>query len=181
MNLGLVRGRMAESPMPPEAAVGGVFANRRRRARNPTVPFLAGVQLRMLAVQFLLGTYLALFVSLEALDLVGATVLVLHIVLGFGLLVVSLRMVLAAVRTGVQRGIVWPAVSLLGMIAAFLAGSSFTFAGESDAASFVMAFGFFLGLISDSAILGRPTAAAEFTMAVSNVVAQGTIPKSADR
>jgi hypothetical protein len=129
-----------------------------RRRRGPRaargLAFLAGVQLRMLGVQFLLGTYLSLFVSLSAMSLFDAGVLVVHILYAFGLVVVSLLLVRAAVRVRNRHGIVWSAVSAFGMILALLAGSSFTFGGESNVASFVMAFGFFLGLISDSFLLG---------------------------
>lgn len=131
---------------------------RRRGRREVTVPFLAGVLVALLSLEFLLGTYLNLYVTIPpgnvgALDLGGLAVLILHIVVGIMVIGTSLRMTLVAVRGHNRRQIGLSAIAALGMILAFLAGADFAFSTQSDASSFLMAFGFFLGMFCSALIL----------------------------
>lgn len=138
-----------------------VSGRRRRGRRVVTVPFLAGVLVSLLAFQFLLGTYLELFVTippgrdLGALPLDGLVVLVLHILLGIMVITTSLRMTFVAARARNGRQIALAGIAALGMIVAFLSGAGFTFGDPGDVLSFVMAFGTFLGLLGSGLLLAR--------------------------
>lgn len=134
-------------------------APRRRGRREVTVPFLAAILTALLSVQFLLGTYLNLFVTipsgrdLGALPPDGLVVLVLHILVGIMVLGISLRLTYVAAKARNGRQTALAAIAALGMTVAFLAGANFTFGDQADAASFVMAFGFFLGMFASALIL----------------------------
>lgn len=119
--------------------------------RRPTLEFLAAGLVAMLAVEFLLGTYLAMFVeipaggALEKLPWDGLLVIILHILVGIALIVLAVRMVLVAVRSKSQRGLLLAGLSLIGVLMAFIGGALFTGNGD-EILSFVMAFGTFLAL-----------------------------------
>lgn len=128
-----------------------------------SLPRLAGTLLRVLAGQFLLGEILSIYVTLpfpSPMTLaawLGVVVLLLHILLGIVGLGIAVRMVLAARQEPQRRGLGLSLVALVGLIAAFLAGASFTLGSQADNASFVMALGFYLALLAGALILGRPT------------------------
>ncbi len=134
-------------------------ATPRRRGRRPvTVPFLASVLVALLSIEFLLGTYLSLYVSIPpgnvgALALDGLVVLALHIIVGIMVIGTALRMTLVAVRAHDRRQIALAAIAALGMVLAFLAGADFAFGSQSDASSFAMAFGFFLGMFCSALLV----------------------------
>ena len=142
------------------AGESGVAGPRRRGRRPVTVASMAAVLAALLSIQFLLGTYLELYVTipsgrdLGALPLDGLVVLILHIVVGILVVGTSIRLTVVAVRTHSGRDIALSAIALIGMIVAFLAGLSFTFGDQTDAASFVMAFGFFLGMLCAALLFG---------------------------
>jgi hypothetical protein len=131
-----------------------------RRGRRPvSLEFLASVLVGLLAIQFLLGTYLEIFVTIPpgrdigAIPIIGLVVLVLHIVVGILLVGLSLRMTLIALRTKARGGTILAGVSALGILVAFLGGMGFTFGDQSDVLSFVMATGFFLAMLCSGVLL----------------------------
>lgn len=134
----------------------------RRGRRAVTLEFLAAVLVSFLAIQFLLGTYLEMFVStpsgrdLGALSADGLVALVAHIVVGVMVLGLSFRMTYVAARARNPRGTVLAGTAALGLVVAFLGGMGFTFGTPTDALSFVMASGFFLALLATGVLLARP-------------------------
>jgi hypothetical protein len=134
---------------------------RRRSRREVTAPFLAGILVVLLAFQFLLGSYLNLYVTipsggnLGALPLDGLVVLILHILLGIMVIVTSLRMALVAVKGRNGREIAFAGIAALGMIVAFLGGADFTFGSPSNGLSFIMAVGFALGVLGSGLLMAR--------------------------
>lgn len=131
---------------------------RRRRRRVVTVPYLAAVLMALLSLQFLLGTYLNLYVTIPsggvgAMDLGGLVVLILHILLGIMVLGTSVRLTWVAYKAHGGRQTALAAIATVGMILAFLSGADFTFSSQGDASSFIMAFGFFLGMIGAALIV----------------------------
>ncbi len=139
-----------------ESAAAGPW----RRARRPvTAPFMAGILTALLSFQFLLGTYLNLYVTipsggnLGALDVAGLVVLILHIIVGVLVVGTSLQLLVVAWRAHNGRQTALAGIAALGMILAFLAGANFTFSSQGNAASFLMAFGFFLGMIGSALIV----------------------------
>ncbi len=132
----------------------------RRRGRRPvTVPFLASILVALLSFQFLLGTYLQIYVnipsggSLGALDLGGLVVLILHIIVGIMVIGTAGRLTYVAWKAHNGRQTALAAVAFIGMVFAFLAGADFTFNGQGNGSSFLMAFGFFLGMICSALIV----------------------------
>ncbi len=132
----------------------------RRRGRRPvTAPFLAAVLMALLSIQFLLGTYLNLYVSIPSggnlggLDLGGLIVLILHIIVGIMVIGTAGRLTFVASKAHNGRQTALAAVAAIGMVVAFLAGADFTFSSQSNASSFLMAFGFFLGMICSALIV----------------------------
>ncbi len=76
----------------------------------------------------------------------------------------SLRLTVVAARAHNGPQTAFAAVATLGMILAFLAGAGFTFGDQTNAASFAMAFGFFLRMIGSALIVAAahvPRAASE--------------------
>lgn len=131
-----------------------------RRVRRPvTLEFLASVLVALLAIQFLLRTYLELFVGLPAepgvggSSLDGLVVLVLHIAVGTLLVGLTLRMTLVAARSRNRRGALLAGLAALGILVAFLGGMGFTFGAHEDVASFVMAFGFAVAMFCAGILL----------------------------
>ena len=120
---------------------------------------MASILVALLSFQFLLGTYLQLYVdipaggNLGAMDLGGLIALILHVLVGIMVIGTSLRLSLVAARAHNGRQTALAAVAALGMIVAFLAGAGFTFGDQADAASFVMAFGFFLGMVCSGLLM----------------------------
>ena len=118
---------MSASP----AAVGPA-AGLRRRSREA---------LTALAIQYLLGMAANLIGEPDnaVVGVIDTIIVILHIVIAIGLVVVSVRVLLAARAAGVgERLALW---GLVVMVIAFLAGV-LTIAIGSDWASYVMAVGF---------------------------------------
>ena len=120
---------------------------------------MAGILVALLSVQFLLGTYLQLYVNipasgnLGAMDLGGLIVLILHILVGIKVIGTSARLLVVALRAHNGRQTALAAIAVLGMVIAFLAGAAFTFGTQENGASFGMAFGFFLGMFCSALIV----------------------------
>ncbi len=151
---------------PPDAT----SAPRRRGRRQVTAPFMAAVLMALLSIQFLLGTYLNLYVTipsggnLGSLDLGGLAVLILHIIVGVAVIGTAGRLTYVAWKAHNGRQTALAAIAFIGMIVAFLAGADFTFSSQGNGASFLMAFGFFLGMICSALIVAAnhvPRPAAE--------------------
>ncbi len=134
-------------------------APRRRGRREVTASFMAGVLIALLSIQFLLGTYLDLYVTipsggnLGAMDLGGLAVLILHIIVGIMVIGTSARLLVIAARAHNGRQTALAAIAALGMVLAFVAGAAFSFGSQSNAASFTMAFGFFVRMICSALIV----------------------------
>lgn len=132
---------------------------RRRGRREFTTPYLAAVLMALLSIQFLLGTYLSLYVTipaggnLGAMDLGGLIVLILHILLGIMVIGTAGRLTYVASKAHIGRQTALAAVAAIGMVLAFLGGADFTFNGQGNGSSFFMAFGFFLGMICSALII----------------------------
>ena len=153
---------------PAEATPG----RRRRRARREvTAPFLAAVLMALLSIEFLLGTYLNLFVpippdgNLGALPPAGLVILALHIIVGVMVIGTAGRLALVASTSHERRQTALAVIAAVGMVIAFLAGADFTFVDQAAGDSFGMAFGFFLGMICSALIVAmahvpRPDAGA---------------------
>lgn len=146
------------------AAPTAAATGRRSMLRRPTLEFLASGLVLMLAVEFLLGTYLAMFVeipaggAIEQLPWDGLLVIVLHIVVGIALIILGIRMVLVAPGSKNRRGTALAGIALVGVVVAFVGGAMFTGNGE-EVLSFVMATGTFLALLC-AALLFAGNAAA---------------------
>ena len=131
----------------------------KRGRRALTAPFLAGVLVGLLSFQFLLGTYLQLYVNIPAgenvgaMDLGGLVVLILHIIVGIMVIGTSARLLVVSARAHDRRQTALAAIAALGMVIAFLAGAAFTFGEQADGASFLMALGFFLGMLCSGLIM----------------------------
>ncbi len=143
------------------APAEGPSADRPRRTRRPvTAPFMAAVLMALLSIQFLLGTYLNLYVAIPsggvgAMDLAGLIVLILHIIVGIIVIGTAGRLAYVASKAHDRAQTVLAVIAAIGMVFAFLAGADFTFNSQSDSSSFAMAFGFFLGMICSALIVAR--------------------------
>lgn len=132
---------------------------RPRRARRPvTAPFMAAVLIALLSIEFLLGTYLTLFVEIPAsgvgaIGLGGLVVLALHIIVGIMVIGTAGRLAYVASKSHDRRQTALGIVAFVGMVLAFLAGADFTFVDQANGDSFGMAFGFFLGMICAALIV----------------------------
>lgn len=148
------------------------IGNRKRRRRSVTLAGLAAIEVRLLALQFLLGTYLSTFVALPALAFDGLIVLVLHILLGFMILGLGGRMVFVAAKTRDRSGILFSILGILGVVVSILGGLGFTYGGQNDGLSFAMATGFFVTLLCAGFLVARRSTPTSSTMAT----ADGTAP-----
>ncbi len=133
---------------------------RGRRFRAATAPFMAAVLMALLSIEFLLGTYLNLYVTIPtggvgAMDTGGLIVLILHIVVGIMVIGTAGRLAYVASKARDRLQTILSMIAALGVVLAFLAGADFTFSGQADASSFTMAFGFFLGMLCSALIAGR--------------------------
>jgi hypothetical protein len=128
--------------------------------RRPPVPSVLGIPLlALLAVEFLLGMALNLFIAVPpgspASILESSPWLDVHIAVGLMLLGLLGRIVALGARQRDPSTTIAGAIGLASGVGAFLAGLSFAFGGGSPAASFVMSVGF-AGLLVSAAILLRP-------------------------
>ncbi len=135
-------------------------ATPRRRGRRPvTAPFMAAVLMALLSIEFLLGTYLNLYVTipaggnLGAMDLGGLVVLILHIIVGILVIGTAGRLTYVASKAHNGRQTALAAITAIGVVVAFLAGADFTFSGQGNGSSFLMAFGFFLGMVCSALLV----------------------------
>ncbi|MCI4326563.1 MAG: hypothetical protein L3K16_02870 [Thermoplasmata archaeon] len=126
-----------------------------------TLDRLAVGMFALLALEFLLGMALALFVSLPmgagvVAILVSTPVLDLHILLALALIGISARALVLARRESERGPLVAAGVALVSAIVATGAGWTFAFDGQAPDASFVMAVGF-LGVLLGAFLLRGPT------------------------
>jgi hypothetical protein len=114
----------------------------------------------LLAIEFLLGMILALFVSLPVGAgatslLASAPVLDLHILVAVLLIGISVRAVALARAEPDRSGLGAAGLALVSSLVATGAGSVFAFQGQHPDASLVMAVGF-LGVLTAAFLLRRP-------------------------
>lgn len=113
--------------------------------------------LGMLAIELLLGMALNLFTTLPtgspASIVLSSPVLILHMVLGVLLVGITSRAVVLSARIRERAAISASVLGLVSVLVALLAGLSFTFGDQSNAASFGMAAGFTGAFISAGLIL----------------------------
>ncbi len=131
--------------------------------------FLGIPLLALLAVQFLLGMSLNLFVTLPNGNAVAildsSPTLLAHVAVAVLLLGLAANVVRTAARYGTRRDLLVAGLGLISGLVAFVAGLWFTFDGGSNAASFVMSAGF-LGMVLEAAYLLRSHPAPEPSRAV---------------
>jgi hypothetical protein len=137
-------------PVPAWAARGGMTLER-----------LSVGMFLLLAIEFVLGVILGLFVTLPSgggvvAILASAPVLDLHILLALLIVGISLRAVALARRETGRTPLAAATVALLSALVATGAGWAFAFDGQSSAASFVMAIGFLGVLLGAFVLRGRP-------------------------
>ncbi len=129
-----------------------------------SVRILALPMVILLAVEFLLGMALNLFVAVgngSAVAVLSSNpVLVAHVVVALLLLGLSGRAVVGSFRYPVRSLRVGAALALVSSVAATLAGSSFTFGGQNGWASYGMSVAF-LGVLMGAFLLLGPVARAE--------------------
>lgn len=121
---------------------------------------MAAVLMALLSFEFLLGTYLNLFVPIPAsgvgaIGLGGLVVLVLHIIVGIMVIGTAGRLAYVASKSRDRRQTALGIIAFVGMVIAFLAGADFTFVDQANSDSFGMAFGFFLGMVCAALIIAR--------------------------
>ena len=136
---------------------------------------LAGIALALLFVQFLLGMWLNLFASLPAsafnqsgfggmmssmmgfMMTGGMSVLMIHMMLGYALLIVSILVFAFAMGSEGQSPLVLGALGLASVIIAGLGGLGFMFSGfQNDFFSYLMAIGFISAFATYFAALSFP-------------------------
>ena len=117
---------------------------------------LAGIALALLFAQFLLGMWLNLFASFPAIPFQsgfggmmssmmagGMSILMVHMMLGYALLVVSILVFAFAMASEGQTPILLSALGLASVIVAGLGGLGFMFSGfQNNSFSYLMAGGF---------------------------------------
>lgn len=113
--------------------------------------------LGMLAIEFILGMALNLFLALPSEGgivaiLESSPVLVLHLLLGVGLVGIAARATALSFRSPLRAQRAAGPFALLSGLVAFLAGISFAFGGQAPSASFVMSLGF-VGMAVAAAVL----------------------------
>ena len=138
--------------------------------------FLGVPLLGLLAVEFLVGMTLNLFVALPGgapLAILGSSpVLIAHMVIAVMLLGIAGRAIVLGRRVGDRWVLGAGAIALLSGVVATLAGFAFTFGTPSDAASFAMAGGFTGMLVAGILLLfPRPEGAGPIARASPTVTA----------
>jgi hypothetical protein len=140
---------------------------------------LGGPMLGLLAVQFLLGMTLNLFVTVPS-DVRGIAVLwsspalLLHVIVGVAVVGIFGRGARVAARTQDSRLLATGGLGLVGAVLAFLAGLSFVFEGQTAGASMVMAVGFLVATIVAGIFLAQPQARVAAPASVSRSAVQGS-------
>jgi cation transport ATPase len=134
------------------------FAGPDRTTANVRLAFLGIPLLVLLAIEFLLGMGLNLYVPLGTgtpLAILESSVwLLLHVGVGVLLLGIASNIVRTAARAHDRRTLAVSVLGLLSGIAAFAAGLAFTFGSQSPTASYAMAIGF-LGMVLEAGYLLR--------------------------
>lgn len=129
------------------------------RGTERTAKITAMLVLGVLAVQFLLGMDVNLFVHLPDPGysvgmggmmgvMAGSPALMVHMLLGILLAILGLVAVLTAATTGRTGVLVSSVVGALGIVVAGLGGIRFLMYGQGTVASFVMAVGFLVALLA---------------------------------
>jgi hypothetical protein len=135
--------------------------------------------LGLLAIEFLLGMALNLYVSLpsgSALSMLETSpVLIVHILVGVMLAGITARVLILGIRLRDRSGVVAGALGLLSTLVAFLAGMAFTFGGQELAASYVMSVGF-TGILLSAALLLLPRRPAGAMLRLPGVAEPGEAP-----
>lgn len=121
--------------------------------------------LSLLAVEFVLGIYVNLYVSFPA-HATGTSImmggmeiggmrtvmnhvgLAFHMMFGFLLVAMGCATVILAVRTGIPTAMWLAAIGLAAFVGAGIAGMVFVMAGQANSASYVMAIGFLISFSS---------------------------------
>jgi hypothetical protein len=137
--------------------------SRRRPSPTPdsSVRSLAAPMFGLLAIEFVLGSALALFVTLPNAGgvvtvLESSTVLDLHIAVALLIVGISARAIVLAFRQGDRVGRFASTLALTSALLATAAGWDFAFDGQAPGASFVMAIGF-LGVLVGAFLLRAPS------------------------
>lgn len=130
--------------------------SRRRRSPEETLAFLGIPLLVLLAIEFLLGMALALFVNLPAKPAIGVLLsspwLILHVIVGVMILGITGNALRLSVRLRERRTALVTALGLLSAVVAIAAGLSFAFGGQDAGASFAMSVGF-VGVLAEAGFL----------------------------
>lgn len=133
----------------------------------------------LLAVQFLLGKYVNLYVNLPPVTTTvgggfggpmmgrfatmfspGRPVLVVHMMLGMILIVTGVIALIVAMSSQDHSAIVWSATGLAALVASAYGGISFFMFGHNNLASYLMAIGFLVCLASYLVIAARNSSSA---------------------
>jgi hypothetical protein len=130
------------------------------RVRGPTAAAsLAIPMLGMLAIELLLGMALNLFVTVPTGSpvsvLLSSPILVLHVLLGVLLLGIAARAVVLSIRASDRGSLGASLLAFVSVVAAFLAGLSFVFYGQTSASSYAMTVGFTGAFLGAALILWR--------------------------
>lgn len=121
---------------------------------------MSAIGLALLGLQFFLGMFLNLFVSLPASDPFSADALAvlslgLHMTNGFVLLGVTIGMVFVARRIGDRRSALTAALSAVSVGIALFGGLRFIFGGQDNVYSYVMATGFMVALLAQALLFAQ--------------------------
>jgi hypothetical protein len=111
---------------------------------------MSAVVLGLLGVEFLLGMFLNLFVSIPTSDPFSGSGLLplgLHMTNAFLLLAVSVAMIFVARSQGDRKSVAISGLTALTLFVAISAGFNFIFGGQGNVASYVMATGFLFAVL----------------------------------
>lgn len=141
----------------PSARRSPVRASPRPRTPDRELSRLGWPILGLLAVQFLLGMGLNLYVVLPSGSvgaiLASSPVLILHVLVALFLIGISARALLLAWRLRARRALAGGILALLSALVATGAGVSFTFGTGGAGASYAMSIGFVGMLIGAAALV----------------------------
>jgi hypothetical protein len=114
----------------------------------------------LLAIEFILGMTLALFVSLPSgkaivTILTSSAVVDVHLVIAFLIIGTSARALVVSLGESIPLAVYGSVIALLSALVATVAGWDFSFYGQGAGASFVMSMGF-LGVLVGAFLLRAP-------------------------
>jgi hypothetical protein len=119
---------------------------------------VASIEVSLLGLEFVLGMVLNLFVpfpsdgSLSGVAVISIAILVFHIVVAFVLLGLGFVLVALSAKSNNRSAILGSVVVMAGVIISFLGGVTFSFGGEDNLYSFVMAIGFLIAVVGTQRI-----------------------------